>query len=580
MRRIGFAIVIAALLAGCMGRGMQSLPPGNAAGANTPLALQLLVPAPSASSGIRPMYVSRNTKGLGISYGAHPATFPPVTMPSSAYDVSPSSSLCVVNSDGSRTCTLSLAAPPGSDDFQVIAWDAVPVSGSFASANRLSGTTVTKTINAGQANSLSFVLDGVVNGVGLFVSASSLPAAASSSPSQTATLFVNATDLYGNIIIGSGNYADASGNPLTFSIAQSTTVSGDTLRTSLSGNTITSASANTLTVTYSGNSSYGAKFTATPSVPIAGTVGTAALSISPWLISEFALSPGCGPVGLIVGPDHNLWFAESDGDRVGRVTPTGTVTEYAVASGAGPLGITAGPDGKLWFTEANSSRIGRINTDGTGYTEFSAGITSGSSPQFITAGPDGNLWFTEAADRIAKITTAGVVTEYTSGITAGSSPIGIAVGGDGNIWFTEYIAGAIGKFVPGGTSATEFTTGIPVGAFPIGIVAAPSGGSMFFTENGVDAIGKITTSGGVVTQFTDGISPAAEPFGITTGPDGNLWFTECCGNRIGRMTTAGVVTEFSNGLTANSSPSGITAGPDGNIWFTEEDGNNVGRLIY
>ena len=29
----------------------------------------------------------------------------------------------------------------------------------------------------------------------------------------------------------------------------------------------------------------------------------------------------------------------------------------------------------------------------------------------------------------------------------------------------------------------------------------------------------------------------AHPVGITAGPDGNLWFTECGGNRIGRITT-------------------------------------------
>jgi len=39
--------------------------------------------------------------------------------------------------------------------------------------------------------------------------------------------------------------------------------------------------------------------------------------------------------------------------------------------------------------------------------------TSGSYPQGITAGPDGNLWFVEtAANKIGKISTAGLITEY------------------------------------------------------------------------------------------------------------------------------------------------------------------------
>src|SRR5262249_56379731 len=46
-----------------------------------------------------------------------------------------------------------------------------------------------------------------------------------------------------------------------------------------------------------------------------------------------------------------------------------------------------------------------------------------SNPQGITRGPDGNLWFTEAtADRIGRITPAGVVTQFSAGSTPRSRP--------------------------------------------------------------------------------------------------------------------------------------------------------------
>jgi hypothetical protein len=49
-----------------------------------------------------------------------------------------------------------------------------------------------------------------------------------------------------------------------------------------------------------------------------------------------------------------------------------------------------------------------------------------SNPTGITAGPDGNLWFSEFnANKLAKITTAGVFTEYAIP-TSGSEPLGIA----------------------------------------------------------------------------------------------------------------------------------------------------------
>jgi peptidylprolyl isomerase len=49
-------------------------------------------------------------------------------------------------------------------------------------------------------------------------------------------------------------------------------------------------------------------------------------------------------------------------NKIGRITPTGTITEFPVpTSKSGPLGISAGPDGNIWFTEINANKIGRIN---------------------------------------------------------------------------------------------------------------------------------------------------------------------------------------------------------------------------
>jgi len=94
---------------------------------------------------------------------------------------------------------------------------------------------------------------------------------------------------------------------------------------------------------------------------------------------------------------------------------------------SGPSGITAGPDGNLWFTEIDASKIGRITPSGT-ITEFPT-PTAHSAPAGITAGPDGNLWFTEfeEGDNIGRITTSGTITEFPIP-TANSAPFGITAG--------------------------------------------------------------------------------------------------------------------------------------------------------
>ena len=70
-----------------------------------------------------------------------------------------------------------------------------------------------------------------------------------------------------------------------------------------------------------------------------------------------------------------------DGNRVGRITPDGTITEFAIPSQAGsPTNIAVGPDRNIWFTK--QSVLGRVTPDGV-ITEFpvpsgGTGLTAGS----------------------------------------------------------------------------------------------------------------------------------------------------------------------------------------------------------
>jgi uncharacterized repeat protein (TIGR01451 family) len=283
-------------------------------------------------------------------------------------------------------------------------------------------------------------------------------------------------------------------------------------------------------------------------------------------IVEFPLPVGNSwPFGITAGPDGNLWFAETFGARVGRITPAGVVTEFGPTGGQ-PVGITLGSDGNLWYAEHTGQRIGRITPAGA-ITTFPD--PAASYPYGIAAGPDGNLWFTgRLRSRIGRVTTGGVITSFT---TSGN-PSWIAPGPDGNLWFTLIDGNRIGRISPSGV-ITEFP--IPTaGSGPQGITAGADG-NLWFTETTGNKVGRVTP-GGAITEFP---LPNANstPWGITSGPDGNLWFTEQTGNRIGRITPAGVVTEFAI-PTANSQPYEIVTGPDGHLWFTENGGNAIGRI--
>jgi streptogramin lyase len=289
----------------------------------------------------------------------------------------------------------------------------------------------------------------------------------------------------------------------------------------------------------------------------------------PGTIDEFPLAANRLPRGIVQGPDGALWFTESD--RIGRITTSGAITEF---QGGGspvlqPYLMTSGPDGNLWIT-ALGNRVWRLTPTGT-FTVFPV-LAANANPHGITTGPDGNLWIAESfTNRIVRMTTAGVAIGFPVP-TAGAQPEEIVAGPDGNLWFTERNAHKIGRITPAGV-ITEFP--LPTAAsVPTAITVGPDG-NLWFTEYNADKIGRITLAG-VVTEFplpTRG----SRPGGITATAS-HVWFTEQQGNRIGRITMAGVITEY--GIpTAAASLAGITPGPDGRIWFLERGADKVGRIV-
>jgi virginiamycin B lyase len=275
------------------------------------------------------------------------------------------------------------------------------------------------------------------------------------------------------------------------------------------------------------------------------------------------------PEEITSGPDGALWFTNSAGNSIGRISTSGVVTNFQLPDdGTEPHGITTGPDGALWFTkpstEGGSGAIGRITTSGT-VTIFSPeGI---NSPNGITTGPDGALWFTDTGNsEIGRLTTSGALNEY------GNDSFGtlgdITTGPDGALWF-DNAPNSIGRITTTGmvSSFTDESINSPIG------ITTGSDGALWFTNGDSNSIGRITLSG-TVSSFADESINA--PNGITAGPDGALWFTNGGNNSIGRITTADAISNFTDPTI--SEPAGITTGPDRALWFANSLNNSIGRL--
>jgi len=236
------------------------------------------------------------------------------------------------------------------------------------------------------------------------------------------------------------------------------------------------------------------------------------------------------PYAITSVPDGTLWFTENGPTPyIGKASPTGgLLAEYPLPAGANPQGITYGPDGNIWFVEYGASKVGRITPTGS-VTTYS--LSANSDPENIVTGSDGNLWVTESVgNRIARVTSGGSITEFTVPTKLGT-PWGIALGPDGNLWFTEVGSSKIGRITTAGV-ITEFSLGSCCGQRPTDIVTGPDN-NLWFTESTVNILGRITTAG-VVTKYTLPTSNST-PDGITVGPDRSIWWAESHVGQIGKL---------------------------------------------
>ena len=352
------------------------------------------------------------------------------------------------------------------------------------------------------------------------------------------------------------------------------------------------------------------------------------------IITEFnsGLTPGSKPMGLVAGPDGNVWFThygyEGGSPAVGRITPAGAITEYREGlEGGFPQSLVVGPDGNLWFGIAGSKTSGPAIAKITPQGEITrvAELTSKTDPKELTLGPggrvwwvsndgsrpglgyvqpggvmlqvhlptwpgdivagsDGNMWFTYGEDSMAAIAKIDspedpgdtTITYYRDGLREESSPREIVLGPDGNLWFSDPWVDAIGKVTPDG-SITQFDV---LNFFRSSLVSGPDG-NIWWADWGLN---RIAPSGEVKWLGTPGNGESRNPEDLAFGPGDELWFTssrfEDPGNgAVGRMTPHGEIYEYNVGFNPGSWPREIVLGPDGNFWFADwGETSAIGRV--
>ena len=119
-------------------------------------------------------------------------------------------------------------------------------------------------------------------------------------------------------------------------------------------------------------------------------------------VTEYAIPTATSsPTGITTGPDGNIWFAETNANKLGRISPSGVITEFAITtSSTGPSGIAVGSDGNLWFTESTPHNVGWMGT-GKAAAAIDPPQVTGSLEQSTEQQCAGERWSTYAGDQPA-----------------------------------------------------------------------------------------------------------------------------------------------------------------------------------
>ena len=311
------------------------------------------------------------------------------------------------------------------------------------------------------------------------------------------------------------------------------------------------------------------------------------------------------PYGVALDAAGNLYFADTNNNRIRKVDSAGVISTIAgtgergfggdggpavQAQFTGPRGLATDGAGNLYFADYGNHRIRKVDAAGT-ITKFAGGgeITfSGDggpaggaqlrSPFDVAADAAGNLFIADTdAYRIRKVDSAGLITTIAGTGEVGfggdggpatdarlASPGAMATDGAGNLYIADWLNYRIRKVDSAGVITTIAGTGEPgfggdggpaVQAqftLPRGI-ATDSTGNLYIADTNnhqirkVDAAGTISTIAGTGEPgFGGDGGPAvqaqlASPYSVAIDSAGNLFIADTNNHQIRKVDSAGVI---------------------------------------
>lgn len=159
------------------------------------------------------------------------------------------------------------------------------------------------------------------------------------------------------------------------------------------------------------------------------------------------------PLSIAVAPTGEVYIADSDNNRVQKLSAAGAVLAVwggPEQRGAGaaqfntPGGVAVGADGAVYIADSGNGRIVVRSPAGQILRSFAVPFPSGSAlpwPQYVAIAPDGSIYVVASGDHLLKLSPTGSLLAAWGG--TGTAPgefqglVGIALDGTGNLFAAD-----------------------------------------------------------------------------------------------------------------------------------------------
>ena len=243
------------------------------------------------------------------------------------------------------------------------------------------------------------------------------------------------------------------------------------------------------------------------------------------------------PHGIALDRAGNLWIADTENNRVRKVSPGGKIA--TVASGlARPLGVAIDEAGNAYVADTNGHRVlmmpaaGPTRTvAGKGVAGFGgdAGPASGAMlnyPSAVAVGGDA-LYIADSGNRRIRMVADGRIHTVAENLPG---PSAIAVDESGNLWIADRADHRIRRLTTQGRLEVVNTGTL---SRPLGI-AVDSRRHVFISDSDSHRVIKVDESGRT-TVVTASTADLRAPAGLAVGLDGSVYISDSGHHRIRRL---------------------------------------------